>query len=368
LDSGDNPHISYYDGTPDYDLKYARWNGRLWSIETVDSTGSVGMYTSLALDSSNWPRISYYDATNDDLKYARWTGTAWSIGTVDSAGDVGLYTSIVLDSLNWPRISYYDATNDDLKYARLGKLGWRIETVDSAGDVGKFTSIALDSWNWPHISYSDETNLDLKYATPERLDFSVSVSPSSQTVAAGGSTSHTVTVTYLAGPPGTVYLTLDLSPSVGVYAFTPPSGTPTFTSTLTITTLSTALPGTYTLNITATGYPMTKTTTLTLTVTPLKLTLNLSPQTVSRGSSLTISGQLTPGQAKSIRLYYRVPHETGVWKLATTMNTDPAGLYSRTVTVPTGITPGDYDLVAVWFDEATGTYTASPIVLLTITP
>jgi hypothetical protein len=124
----------------------------------------VGYHTSIALDTSGNPHISYYTATNSDLKYAKWTGSSWSIQTVDSAGTVGLYTSIVLNTNGNPHISYYDYTNGDLKYARWTGSSWSIQTVDSAGSVGEFTSIALDTSGNPHISYRDETNYDLKYA------------------------------------------------------------------------------------------------------------------------------------------------------------------------------------------------------------
>jgi hypothetical protein len=163
LDSGESPHISFYDYT-NGDLNYARWTGWAWSVKTVDSNGDVGWSTSLALDSGDSPHISYYDYTNGDLKYARWNGTGWSIETVDSDGDVGRYISIALDSGDDPHISYSDDTNRDLKYARWNGTGWSIETVDLYGDVGSFTSLALDSGDNPHISYHDRTYDDLKYA------------------------------------------------------------------------------------------------------------------------------------------------------------------------------------------------------------
>lgn len=153
LDSNDNPHISFYDGSTE-DLKYTYWSGSRWYIETVDSEGSVGRDNSLALDSNGRPHISYYDSSNNHLKYAYWTGSSWHIETVDSTKHVGLYTSLALDSKDNPHISYcdYSSSPHHLKYAYWTGSSWNIETVDSRFS-GWYTSLALDSNDRPHISY-----------------------------------------------------------------------------------------------------------------------------------------------------------------------------------------------------------------------
>ena len=85
-----------------------------WNIETVDS-GYVGRFSSIALDSRDNPHISYYNGfLNRDLKYARWNGSVWSIEDVDPIGE---HSSLVLDSSDNPHISYYDWAILDLKYA-----------------------------------------------------------------------------------------------------------------------------------------------------------------------------------------------------------------------------------------------------------
>jgi len=159
LDSSDTPHISYFDFAKS-DLKYAKWNGATWDIETVDPLGDVGWYSSIALDSSDTPHISYYDITDKNLLYATKMGSTWFSFVVDSAGDVGSYSSIAVDkSIDKVRISYLDATNYWLKYAGGDPSYWDIRVVDPSGDIGMWTSIAVDSQGYQHISY-------IKYIQP----------------------------------------------------------------------------------------------------------------------------------------------------------------------------------------------------------
>jgi hypothetical protein len=71
-------------------------------------------------------------------------------------------------------------------------------------------------------------------------------------------------------------------------------------------------------------------------------------------------------KATSISLYYRTS-TSNPWALAATLPTNTAGAYSVSVTVPTYLTPGTYDLVAVWYNSANNRYAASDVKKLTIT-
>jgi len=173
LDASGHPHISFYDGTNSA-LKYAYEDGAGWHFEIVDSEGPVGWYTSIALDGSGYPHISYANWVTvgglcgthyyfaDDLKYAYKDGAGWHTETVDTEGYTGYYTSLALDASGYPHISYHDYHDGDLKYTRRDGSGWHIQTVDAEG--GSYTSLALDASAHPHISYYDDTNDDLKYA------------------------------------------------------------------------------------------------------------------------------------------------------------------------------------------------------------
>ncbi|MCX5726203.1 MAG: Ig-like domain-containing protein, partial [Candidatus Saganbacteria bacterium] len=170
LDSSNNPRISYYDSGNEH-LMFAKRTAGTWTTTVVDdSTYYVGKYSSVAIDptNNNHMFISYYDDNSDNLKCAETMdgGSSWSKSTIDSPGSVGKYTSIAVDAFHCPHISYYDSSNTNLKYAKWNATlsTWEVSTVDSSDSVGEYTSIALDSNKSPHISYYDTTNDSLKYA------------------------------------------------------------------------------------------------------------------------------------------------------------------------------------------------------------
>ncbi len=163
LDSAGAAHISYYD-TTNGDLKYARQTLNGWTIETVDVTGNVGTYTSIALNESGQPRICYRDETQQRLKFAAWNGTSWEIETIPTVGPAGSFSSLKLARDGTPRVAFMDEANGDLLYAQKGVAGWQVQTVDATNKTGNDASLALTAQDRPMISYRDSTLNDLKFA------------------------------------------------------------------------------------------------------------------------------------------------------------------------------------------------------------
>ena len=168
LDSSGQPQISYYDAT-NHKLRYAYKDGTSWVSKSVEpgSGNDIGKHSSLALGPSDKPCISYYDDTDDNLRYAYKDATGWHAEIVDADNDVGQYSSLAIDASGKPHISYYDATNHNLRYAYKDGGGWHsgsVEPTDSTDNVGMYSSLALDSAGNPRISYYDATNRNLKYA------------------------------------------------------------------------------------------------------------------------------------------------------------------------------------------------------------
>ena len=166
LDGSGNPVVSYHAGLGAEDLKVLHCgdpNCSSGNVITSPDTAGVGQFTSLALDGSGNPVVSYWDFTNFDLKVLHCGDPNCSSGNVitspDTVGDVGRYTSLSLDGSGNPVISYYDDTftEQDLKVLHCGdpscSSGNSITSPDTEGFVGQFTSLALDGNGNPVVSY-----------------------------------------------------------------------------------------------------------------------------------------------------------------------------------------------------------------------
>lgn len=92
-----NPHISYDDAIFGF-LKYPRWDGSESRIEVVDGSGTMGGCVSPALDHADNPHICYTGGANG-LRDTQWDGNLnqWVIQMIGVDGSVGLYTSLALD-------------------------------------------------------------------------------------------------------------------------------------------------------------------------------------------------------------------------------------------------------------------------------
>lgn len=97
-------------------------------------------------------------------------------------------------------------------------------------------------------------------------DFSIGMSPPSQSISAGSSTSYSVTVASLAGFSGTVTFSVSGLPSGASGGFNPPSVTGSGTSTLTVTTTAGTSAGTSTVTATGTSASLVHAATASLTI------------------------------------------------------------------------------------------------------
>ena len=186
-------------------------------------------------------------------------------------------------------------------------------------------------------------------ASYRRDDFSISASPSTQTVARGSSTTYLVSTRITSGTAQSVRLSVTGLPSGATGTFNPPSVPAGQSSTLTVATTSTTATGTFTLRIRGTGASATHSISVTLTVVAAVIndfSISASPgsQSVVQGSSTTytISTQVTSGSAQSVGLSVTsLPSgPTGTFNPASVTGTGSSTL----TVVTTAATPGTYTL------------------------
>jgi hypothetical protein len=176
-DSSGNLALVWYSGTAKM-LFYSNRSAStgVWSTPEVVDAGqaagsggvsrNLGVYLSMALNSSGNPRVAYYDSYNADLRYAERGGSGgWTIQTLDSNNITGYYPSLkVAPSSGYSGISYYNASGGDLKFAQFSGSSWVITSAVSTGDVGRYSKNAVDpnTGRWV-IAYDDTSNTNGMY-------------------------------------------------------------------------------------------------------------------------------------------------------------------------------------------------------------
>jgi hypothetical protein len=125
LDSKGRVHIAFQD-TSRGDVRYAVKAGATWQIGVVDKRGWLGGGISMAFDRNDFPYLTYYSTGQEwyELRFARWTGKNWAIESVTHGeGYVkpyiwGARTSTAIDDRGRPCIAFLDPVNHYLQSAR----------------------------------------------------------------------------------------------------------------------------------------------------------------------------------------------------------------------------------------------------------
>jgi hypothetical protein len=165
-------HIAYYD-TSSHAVKYAFSSdfGSTWSYDTVQvlPPGVNLRWLNLDIDTNNLPHIVLSENQTRNLYHLFFDGTNWNIELVDGNINVGFFCDIFIDDSNYIHIAYSERTPQRaLKYAVKKNGGWQIEYIDYASGNTVFSgvSIKVDTISYNvHISYWDPQNEIPKYVT-----------------------------------------------------------------------------------------------------------------------------------------------------------------------------------------------------------
>jgi VCBS repeat-containing protein len=186
-------------------------------------------------------------------------------------------------------------------------------------------------------------------AAPTPFDFDIMSSPNSLTLQPGQTQSATVTVNLKSGTAQPVSLTVSGQPSGVTASLNPTSGTPTFSSTLTIAVSSTVVSGTYALTIEGSGGGQSHSASLVLTISEapdFRIDLNPPSQSAAQGQVTSYSINVLGSNGFSSQVSLSVTGlPAGANGVFSTNSGTPTFSSTLTVTLQGGTPTGTYTLV-----------------------
>ena len=171
VDSSGYDNVLYFDGCAlAEELQITRLDVDLDSLLYSHSITKDGYYSDTALKGSGDLCMAYQLGVSSDLGYGCSTdgGDNWSLETVDTAGSTGLYPALAFNSYDEPYIAYYNQSTGEVMVAHHDGTSWSttvLSLVGSYGTLGDPISIAVDSSDKVHVTFYDTNDASLRYAT-----------------------------------------------------------------------------------------------------------------------------------------------------------------------------------------------------------
>jgi len=150
LDGSGEPYISYIDETLGI-VRVAHRSTSNWTTEPVASVGSSQGNTNLAFGPNATLYLSFVAGESHVVELATRNASGWTVTPVDLGYSEG-YNRLVIDPTGRPMLSY-TASNGWLRYAVRTGTTWAFETVDRTTVISRYIGLAVDGSGEPHISY-----------------------------------------------------------------------------------------------------------------------------------------------------------------------------------------------------------------------
>ncbi len=253
----------------------------LLTLENDGSVASLMCWSNIPAGVTSWT-VSLSGQYAQQLPAGGWTG-----------GGTWLSLTTPAHSYGWDLDGYYKSYylfRDGVKVSAIGgytpQLGaWHTLTLDmnngvlsaiadgnvittyaEAGGTNNALTMVEAQPGWETVNNFDYASITFR-GSPN-FDFSISSSPTSANVVKGDTVISTISVSLTLGSAPTATLSQSGCPPSATCSFNPSSGTPSYTSVLTVATTGSTPMGTYTITVSGTAGALTRTTTFSVTVTP----------------------------------------------------------------------------------------------------